>query len=128
MKKIRRSSATVKASIKPINETPTDLSHFISMDQIVALSVFNKEFSDLKDDLKKQKEFSWQIVVGVAVVFVIAILSAVWEVIIFHTGNKKDVFDVQKESFFEINALKNEYDQKFTIVQQQIDNLKSSVK
>ena len=84
-----------------------------TVDELVAKSVFEKDFANLKKELETQQSITWQVVIGVAVAFVLAIGVTVVDAITSRNMNIDRVLELSKDSndnTRRLNDLKNEID------------------
>ena len=95
----------VKKKIAPQN--------IITVDELVAKSVFEKEFAALKTDLERQQSITWQVVIGVAVAFILAIGVVITDGILSRNSNNYNAKSYSREintNLIEVNNLNNRVD------------------
>lgn len=87
-----------------------------TLQEVVAEEVFNKEFTNLKEDLKNQKQITWQVIVGVLIAFIAIVVAVAVQI---SNSNKRD-------AQFYSNLEKNIYEQNLKIqdLNNKFDNLK----
>ncbi len=96
-----------------------------SVQEATAETVFHREFSQLKKDLEEQKKLSWQIVIGVAVAFLLTIGLVGVEIMLFHTKSDQETMNMQNKYFQEIQKLEEKaYNTQFDI-EKQIEEIKA---
>lgn len=84
-----------------------------TVDELVAKSVFEKEFGSLKDELKNQQSITWQVVLGVGIAFVFAIGVIVADAIISRNTYSSETSAFRKETndqTLKLNDLENKID------------------
>jgi len=93
------------------NNELLDQQNFISIEEATAISVsketFDKEFSNLKEELKQQKSISWQIVLGVGIAFLFTIGLIAIDIFIFHSNKNNEVSEIKININTEITELKD---------------------
>lgn len=84
-----------------------------TVEEVVAKSVFEKEFAGLKKELEKQQSLTWQVVIGVGVAFVLAIGVVIVDAVLSRktyvdqmSGVFKELYEAQKQ----VGGLKNDID------------------
>jgi len=83
----------------------------VTVDELVAKSVFEKEFEKLKKELETQQSITWQVVMGVGIAFVIAVGIIVTEVTLARDAYTNDTSTMEKEingQAIQLNDLKNQ--------------------
>jgi len=84
--------------------------------EITAEDVFEREFANIKEDIKSQKQITWQVIVGVLIAFIAIVVAVGVQV---SSSNKKD-------SRFYSNLEKDIYEQNLKVqdLNNKFDNLK----
>lgn len=87
-----------------------------TLPEITAEEVFNKEFSNLKEDLKSQKQITWQVIVGVLIAFIVIVVTVALQVLQSNRQDKQYYSDLEK----------NIYDQNLKVqdLNNRVDNIK----
>lgn len=87
----------------------------------------SKEVLALKQELKDQRAMNWNIVIGVAIAFLLAVGLVAVEVILFHANADKNLLDIQSRYFQEIKDLRENNFQNELKFQKEIDSLKEKI-
>jgi|SRR3989344_3096351 len=96
--------------VAPRKSSPPDI---LTLDEVVAKNVFEKEFATLKKELEAQHSITWQVVIGVAFAFILAVGVIVSDAIISRNTYLDGTSAIGKEingQALELNNLKNAID------------------
>ncbi len=69
----------------------------VTVEELVAKSVFEKEFAFLKTELEKQQSLTWQVVIGVGIAFVLAVGVLVADTMLSRNTNIDTTLRLDKE-------------------------------
>lgn len=82
---------------------------------------------DFDSRLVRQEKLSWQIVVGVVVAFLFTLGLVGLEVMLFHTRNDKDFYEMQNRYYQELTQLREKNSAAELRIEQKIESLREDM-